>query len=627
MSMWHGGWAGSHRGGPPPSNVGRDGTRPGSQLDAEYDDDVLGAPYSSKVIRRLPKYLAPVKGWLALGTLGILLRSAASLAVPFLVATTTDRFILTRDLSGLNIMVLGFIGANLFMWLGQYMESMFLAYAGESILLRLRTEMFDHLHLQPLSFFDHNKTGKLMSRVQNDIGQVQELVTNDIISIVTSALMLIAIAVVMISMNPPLALITLTVVPVLAIVMFVWQRYARRAFLRVRQAIASVNDQFQENISGVRVAQSMSREKVNIRQFNNVNEANLRANVGAARLQAMMMPTVEILTSVAFGVVLVVGGSQVINGVTTPGVMLGFLLYIQRFFQPIQEMANLYTELQRGTASGTRIFELLDVKPEIADSNDAMELPAVKGEVEFQGVSFSYEPGKEILHDINLKIRPGETVAIIGRTGAGKSSLTGLITRFYEVEKGKITIDGYDIRNVSQQSLRRQIGVVPQEPFLFSGTIEENIRYGHPEASLDDVVSAAKTVGAHEFIVHLEEGYSTPVGERGGSLSAGQRQLVCLARAILGNPPILVLDEATSSVDTTTERIMQRSLRRLAKGRTVIMIAHRLSTVTSADRIIALEHGRIVEMGTHRELLEKRGLYYQMFGALSAQDLQPGLAS
>ncbi|MBI2852520.1 MAG: ABC transporter ATP-binding protein [Chloroflexi bacterium] len=622
MSMWHGGWAGAHRGGPPPTSRGQHGA-----LDAEYDGDILGAPYDARVIRRLPKYLAPVKGWLALGTFGILLRSAASLLVPFLVAITTDRFILTRDFSGLNIMVIAFIGANLFMWLGQYLESLFLAYAGESILFRLRTEMFDHLHRQPLSFFDHNKVGKLMSRVQNDISQVQELVTNDIISIITSALMLIAIAAFMIAMNPSLALITLVVVPALGIIMFIWQKYALRAFLRVREAIAQVNDQFQENISGVRVAQSMSRERVNIQQFEGVNQANLRANVGAARLQAMMMPTVEILTNVAFAIVLVVGGFQVLDGVAKPGVMLGFLLYIQRFFQPVQEMAGLYTELQRGMASGNRIFELLDIRPEITDSRDAIELPAVKGEVRFDGVSFAYEPGNEILHDINLKINPGETVAIIGRTGAGKSSLTGLIARFYEVEKGKITIDGYDIRSVSQQSLRRQIGVVPQEPFLFSGTIEENIRYGHPGSDHDDVVNAAKAVGAHEFIVHLEEGYDTSVGERGGSLSAGQRQLVCLARAMLASPPILILDEATSSVDTTTERIMQRSLRRLAKGRTCIIIAHRLSTVTSTDRIIALEHGRIVEMGTHRELLAKRGLYYEMFGALAAQDLQPGLAS
>ncbi len=627
MSMWHGGWAGAHRIGPPPTGGTPGGNRLLSALDAEYNDDVLGAPYNARVMRRLPKYLAPVKGWLALGTFGILVRSVASLAVPYLVTTTTDRFIQTHNLAGLNVMVIAFVAANLLAWAGQYLESLYLAYAGEAILYRLRTEMFDHLQRQSLSFFDHNKVGKLMSRVQNDITQVQELLTNDIISIITSALMLVAIAAVMISMNPRLALITLTVVPALGIILFVWQKYARRAFIRVRQAIAVVNDQLQEGISGVRVTQSLSRESVNLQQFDEANKAHFNANVGAARLQALMMPTVDILTNVAFGIVLVVGGSQVMAGTVTVGVLLGFLLYIQRFFAPVQEMAMLYTELQRGMASGTRIFELLDVKPEITDSPEAIELSPAKGEIQFHGVSFAYEPGSEILHEIDLKINPGETVAIVGRTGAGKSSLMSLLARFYEIQKGKITIDGYNISSVTQQSLRRQIGIVPQDPFLFSGTIEDNVRYGHPEASHQDMVNAAKAVGAHDFIVRLEEGYNTPVGERGGNVSAGQRQLVCLARAILANPPILILDEATSSVDTTTERIMQRSLRRLAKGRTCLIIAHRLSTVTNADRIVALEHGKIVEIGTHQELLAKRGVYHQMFGALSAQDLEPKLAS
>ncbi|MBI2847850.1 MAG: ABC transporter ATP-binding protein [Chloroflexi bacterium] len=621
------GWAGSHRIGPPPSGGRMGGGRLSSSLDAEYDDDVLGSPYDSRVIKRLPKYFAPVKKWLVLGALGVLVRSLAGLAIPYLVIIAIDDFILTKDMAGLIPVVIAFIAANLLIWGGQYAETLFLTYAGESILFRLRREMFDHLHRLSMSFFDHNKVGKLMSRVQNDVTQVQELITNDIINIVASALTLLAIAIAMITINAKLALITLTTVPTLGIIMFVWQRYARRAFIRVRQAIAVVNDQLQEGISGVRVTQSMSREKVNIQQFDAANRAHLNANVSAARLQAMMLPTVEILTSIAFGIVIVVGGSQVIGGIVGIGVLTGFLLYIQRFFAPVQEMAMLYTELQRGMASGARIFELLDVRPEIVDRPGAIELPPVRGGIEFEHVSFAYEPSVEILHDINLKIKPGENIAIIGRTGAGKSSLMSLLTRLYDIDKGRITIDGYDIRSVTQESLRRQIGIVPQEPFLFSGTIEENIRYGHPEGSHDDVVSAAKTVGAHEFITHMEDGYHTSVGERGGNLSAGQRQLVCLARAILANPPIMILDEATSSVDTNTERIMQKSLRRLAKGRTCLIIAHRLSTVTSADRIIAMEHGNIIETGNHQELLAKQGLYYEMFGALAAQDLEPQSAA
>ncbi len=276
-----------------------------------------------------------------------------------------------------------------------------------------------------------------------------------------------------------------------------------------------------------------------------------------------------------------------------------------------------YTELQRAMVAGARIFELLDIQPEIKDSPEAIELPPIKGEVQFDHVSFSYQPGVEILHDISLMVKPGETVAIVGPTGAGKSSLMNLVTRFYEIPAGKVTIDGYDVKLATQQSLRRQIGMVPQDPFLFSGTIAENIRYGLPEASQEDIIRAAKAAGAHDFISHLERGYDTPVGERGINLSAGQRQLTCLARAILANPPILILDEATSNVDTNTERLMQKSLRQLVKGRTCLMIAHRLSTVINADRIVVLEHGKIAEIGTHQELLAKQGLYYQMFTALS----------
>ncbi len=618
--MYHGGgpFGGHGHGGGPPA-----GRRLHSALDADADEDlILGKVYDSRVIGRLPKYMAPVKSWLALGAGGMVLRSLAQLAIPYLVGVATDRFIQTGNLGGLNIIAIIFIGVALLMWGGQYLSTLFLAYAGQSILFRMRTEMFDHLHRLSLSFFDHNKVGKLMSRVQNDVQQIQELLTQGVLNILTSVLTLVGIATVMIIMNPRLALLTLTVVPVLGIVVVIWQKYARRAFIRVRQAIAVVNDQLQEGISGVRVAQSLSREEVNVGQFDDVNKEHLNANINAVRLQALMMPTVQIMTAIAYSLVIVFGGYQVLAGEMGPGVLITFLLYIQRFFDPVLELTMLYTELQRSMASGARIFELLDVEPEIQDSPQAIEMPPIKGEIKFNHVSFAYEPGLEVLHDINLNVKPGETVAIVGRTGAGKSSLINLSARFYELEKGEITVDGYNVGSVTQQSLRRQIGIVPQDPFLFSGSIEENIRYGRMEASHEEVVEAAKTVGAHDFITRMEGGYDTAVGERGGNLSAGQRQLVCLARAVLANPPILILDEATSNVDTNTERIMQKSLRRLAQGRTCLIIAHRLSTVTNADRIVALEQGRIAEIGSHQELLAKQGLYYQMFGALSKPDLE-----
>ncbi len=596
----------------------------GGGLHSAFDEDfeVLGKVYDSKVIARLPKYMAPVKSWLALGASGMVMRALAALAIPYLVGIAIDRFILEGDLGGLNIIAILCIGAALLVWAGQYMETLFLSYAGQAILFRMRTEMFDHLHRLSMSFFDRNKVGKLMSRVQNDVSQLQELVTSEILSIVTNVLTLVGIACVMIIMNPRLALLTLTVVPVLAIIIFIWQKFARRAFIKIRQAISVVNAQLQEGISGVRVTQSLSREGRSFEEFNNVNQAHLSANINAVRLQAVIAPAVQILSGIAFGLVLVFGGYQVLAGQMGPGVLITFLLYIQSFFRPVFELTMLYTELQRAMASGARIFELLDIEPEIKDSAQAIEVPPVKGELKFHQVSFAYQPGVEVLHDIDLIVNPGETVAVVGRTGAGKSSLMNLIARFYEVERGEITVDGYDVRSVTQQSLRRQIGIVPQDPFLFSGSIEDNIRYGHIEASHQEVIKAAKTAGAHAFITHLERGYDTPVGERGGNLSAGQRQLICLARAILANPPILILDEATSNVDTNTERLMQKSLRRLVQGRTCIIIAHRLSTVTNADRIIVLEQGKIAEIGSHQELLAKQGLYYDMVGALTAPDLE-----
>ncbi len=602
--MYHGG--GSHRGGHSHSLFDTD------------EDKRLGKVYDSRVIARLPQYLAPVKSWLALGAGGMIVRSLAALALPYLVAVATDRFIQTGNYDGLNIIAIVFIGAALLMWAGQYLETLFLSYAGQAILFRMRIQMFDHLHRLSLSFFDHNKVGKLMSRVQNDVRQLQELVTQGILNIVTSVLMLVGIACVMIIMNARLALLTLTVVPALGIVIVIWQKYARRAFTKVRRAIAVVNAHLQEGISGVRVIQSLSREETSFEEFDIVNKAYLNANIDAAKLRALMIPLVQILTGVAFGLVIVFGGYQVLAGQMGVGVLLGFLLYIQRFFDPVLELTMQYTELQRAMASGTRIFELLDTEPEIIDSTQAIDIPAVKGEIRFHQVSFGYEPDIEVLHGIDLTVNPGETVAIVGRTGAGKSSLMNLIARFYEVDKGEVFVGGYSVGSVTQQSLRHQIGIVPQDPFLFSGSVEDNIRYGHIEASRQEIIEAAKTIGAHDFITRLEGGYETLVGERGGNLSAGQRQLICLARAILANPPILILDEATSNVDTTTERIMQKSLRHLVQGRTCIIIAHRLSTVTNAARIIVLEQGRIAEIGSHQELLAKEGLYYDMLKALNA---------
>ena len=591
----------------------------GGQIDS---DEVLGKVYDSRVIGKLPKYLAPVKRWIGIGASGMLVRTLASLATPYLIGMATDR-IIGGQLGESGIIVIFYVLASLLTWGGQYLENVYLAYAGQAIIYRMRTEMFDHLQRLSLSFFDTHKVGKLMSRVQNDVSQVQELVTQGILMMITSLVTLVGIAIIMIIMNPYLALITLAVIPFMILMTIIWQKYARQAFIRVRRAIATVNSQLQEDMSGVRVIQSLSREDENIEQFDQVNRAHLDANVTAVKLEALIMPMVNFFTGVSFGIVIIYGGYQVLDGMMSVGVLMSFLLYVQRFFDPVLELSMEYTELQRAMASGARIFELLELAPEIQDKPDAVEIPPVRGEIVFKDMSFAYEPGKNVLHDINLTVKPGETVAIVGQTGSGKSSLVSLTARFYEAAKGSVTVDGYNVRSVTQQSLRKQIGIVPQDPILFSGTIEENIKFGRLDATRDQVIEVAKTVGAHSFINRLEKGYETMVGQRGLNLSAGQRQLICLARAILADPRILILDEATSNVDTNTERIMQRALHKLTRGRTCLTIAHRLSTVTKADRIIVLDQGRIVEEGSHKELLAKQGLYHKMYQTLSA----PGLAA
>ena len=583
-------------------------------------DDVLGKVYDSRVIGKLPKYLAPVKGWISIGAGGMLVRTLATLAAPYLVGMATDRIIGT-DFSGLGIIVIIYVVMALLTWGGSYLENVYLAYAGQAIIYRMRTEMFDHLQRLSLSFFDTHKVGKLMSRVQNDVSQIQELVTQGILTMITSLLTLVGIAIIMITMNPRLALITLAVIPFMIIMTVVWQKYARKAFIRVRQAIAIVNSQLQEDMAGVRVIQSLSREEENMEQFDQVNRAHFDANVTAVKFEALMMPMVNFFTGVSFAIVIIFGGFQVLDGAMSVGALMSFLLYVQRFFDPVLELSMQYTDLQRAMASGARIFELLDVAPEIQDRPGAMVLPPVSGEIAFKSMSFAYEPGKNVLHDINLVVKPGETVAIVGQTGSGKSSLVSLTARFYEVAAGSVTVDGHDVRSVTQQSLRQQIGIVPQDPILFSGTIEENIKFGRLDATREQVMEVAKVVGAHHFINRLEKGYDTLVGQRGVNLSAGQRQLLCLARAILADPRILILDEATSNVDTNTERIMQRALKNLTRGRTCLTIAHRLSTVTKADRIIVLDQGKIVEEGSHKELLARQGLYYKMYQTLSAPEL------
>lgn len=595
---WHGG------GGP-----GGPGTLRGA-LD-DYEEAQLGKIYDQRVVTRLFKYLIPYKGQAGLGLASMLVYTFTSVATPWLVALAIGK-ITTGDLSSLNIIIGLFLINALVNWGAQYLQLRSMAYVSQGVLYDLRTQMFNHLHSLSLSFFDRNEVGRLMSRVQNDVLQLQEFLSQGVLSL-GDILTLGGVVIALLAMNLKLALVTFTVLPILFLFMFYWQGRARSAFMRVRRAISVVNAGLQENISGVRVIQSLSREDTNIQRFYQVNEAHLDANLQAGRLSAAMLPVVELLVALATALVIVYGGSLVMGGELKVELLVGFALYIQRFFDPIRNLTMQYTELQRAMASGTRILEVLNTKPQVVDAPQAKDLPPIKGEVKFEGAGFSYVEGVPVLQGVDLYVKPGETIALVGPTGAGKSTMVSLLARFYDVTQGRILVDGCDLRDVKRASLAVQMAMVLQDPFLFSGTIKENIRYGRMDATDDEIVEAAKVVGAHGFIMRLKAGYDSAVQERGVNLSTGQRQLISFARAVLANPRILILDEATANIDTQTEILIQNALKLLLEGRTSFIIAHRLSTIRNASRVIVLDHGRIVEEGTHQELLSRGGLYTRLY--------------
>ena len=596
--------------------MGRGGTgggmhRMAGRLGEWTDDEVLGKPYDHRVVTRLLGYSAPYKKLVAIGALGILLYTFATVSVPWLVRSGVDE-IAAGDLAGLNRVVLVFVAIALVGWGAHYVHLMVMARVSQSVLYAVRTQMFRHLHQLSLRFYDKNEVGRIMSRVQNDTQTLQEFMNGGVLAAV-DLLTLGGIVAALLLMDVQLALITLALSPVMVLGLAIWQTRAKSAFIRVRQAIATVNAGLQENISGVRVIQSLNRQDENSRRFDDINGRHLSSTLRAGRLAAVILPGVELLMATGIALVVVFGGQRVLGGTLEISVLIAFALYIQRFFDPIRNLSMQYTELQRAMASGARIFELLDTKPEIVDREGALEVSEVAGDVRFEKVSHEYIPEIEVLSDVDLHISPGETVALVGETGAGKTTVTALLARLYEATRGKILIDGVDIRDVTMSSLARQLGMVLQDPFLFSDTVRENIRYGRLDATEAEVVVAAQTVGAHEFISRLENGYETVLNERGGNLSVGQRQLVSFARAVLADPRILILDEATANIDTHTESLIQKALRQLLKGRTSIVIAHRLSTIRDADRVVVLDKGRVVEMGDHRKLMSIRGRYHRLY--------------
>ena len=594
------------------------------QLDEEY----FGSVYDQKVILRLLPYIKPYSFLVIVSLIAMLIYTVTLVAVPWLIHWGIDNPIkegmeafgkeepLDEYIRVLNILFIVFIANALINWGTNYLQQYAMQKVGQGVLFRLRRALFGHVQKQSLSYFDKTEVGRLMSRVQGDVGQLQEFAALVVMSL-GELLSLVGIVIALLLMDLELGLITMAVLPVLIAVMVTWQKYAKRTFSEIRRRISIVNAAFNENISGVRVVQSLNRQERNLEIFDEKNTAHRWSNVIAGRYAAGLLPAVDILTAVAIGLALFFGAKFVglEEGQLLPGVLVAFVMYVQRFFDPIRNLTQQYTQLQRSMASGARIFDLMDTEPELVDIEDAIEMPEIKGDVEFKNVRFRYVEGEEVLKGINLSVNAGETVAGVGPTGAGKTSIVSILSRFYPVhrDEGEILIDGIDIRDVKRSSVVGQMSMVLQEPYLFSGTVMENIKYNHVNATDKKAISSAKVVGAHEFIMQLRDGYGTYLSERGANISLGQRQLISFARAIVDDPKILILDEATASIDSHTELVIQTALRNVLEGRTAIVIAHRLSTIRGADKIVVLESGEVVEVGDHQELMDKGGLYAHLY--------------
>lgn len=565
-----------------------------------------------RVLMRLLAYLRPHWQKMALAFVCMLGASALTLLAPYLIKVAIDGPISDGDIAALNRVAVWtavtFIGVYLTTWAQRYL----LSWVGQRVLATLRAQMFHHLQALPLRYHDTHIIGVTISRVINDVAVINELLSQGLITLIGDLLVLVGIIVVMISMSPQLALLSFSVLPLMLLATFLFARQAQSAFRNTRARVAEVVGDLAEGLAGMRVIQAFAQEGAAQERFEEVNRANRDAHVDAMSLSFVFLPVVEFLGILATAVVLWFGGRAVAQETITLGIVVAFLAYVTRFFQPIQELSQLYTTLQAAMAGGEQVLRLLDTEPEVKDAPDAAKMPLIHGQITFDDVSFAYRDGVPVLQEMNLQITPGQTVALVGPTGAGKTTIANLVARFYDVTEGAVTIDGQDVRGVRQQSLRRQMGLVPQDPFMFAGTVADNIRFGRPEMDETAVIDAARLANAHEFIERLPDGYETEILEGGVNLSIGQRQLICIARAVLAEPRILILDEATASVDTVTETLIQKALDRLLQGRTAIVIAHRLSTIRAADVICVIEDGRIVEQGSHTELLAADGLYKKL---------------
>ena len=594
--------------------------QPGGHLMAERGSKV--DDWSWRRTRRrlatLARLAAPYKTRTILSVFALLAATATALAPPFLSKYAVDYGIRKQDLHALTWIVVIFLLAGLANWGMSYLQTYLTGWVGERILADLRNNLFGHLQRLSLGYFERNRAGVIISRLTNDVEALDQLVTDGVTSLVQNTLTLVGTAILLFVLDWRLALATLAVIPLMSVATVIFRVRSTRAYRAVRERLGLVTATLAEDIAGMRMVQAFTREQQNIENFRKVADRYRESNMQTVVLNGWYFPFVDLLSSIALAVVLGYGGHLYFQGSVTLGTLFAFMLYVQNFFDPVQQLSQLYNTFLSATAALDKIMDVMDEDPQVVDAPDAFALPEVQGHVRFEDVRFSYGTGPEVLHGLDLDVLPGTTVALVGHTGAGKSTIAKLLARFYDPTAGRITIDDHDLRDVTQASLRRQLGIVPQEGFLFAGTVTENIAFGRPDASLEEVVRAAQAVGARDFIMRLEDGYETQLQERGSRLSLGQRQLVALARALLADPRILILDEATSSVDIGTERKIEQALRLLLAGRTAFIIAHRLSTIRDADLIVVLEHGRIVEQGSHDELMQRRGLYTSLYGDWAA---------